>query len=202
MLLYYVPILLSESRLGAGRVLLDVSVPEIDLTLVGGRDLAVRTPFPNKNWLIVGARGNPPTDGLLIDVGDETRLTMTTRWEIEGRRTITHEVHVEAVGETRDVVAAHSTLWARYGSGDWTWDDVSRPWMSPVGTIRLDALMREEVGSGPACVRDVEEEVVDGRLALRRERLEVPSVERERYEWIAGRDRRRRMPSAPINHRR
>lgn len=202
MLLHTVPILLSEIRLGRGRALLDVRVPEIGLTLVGGRDVVTRTPYPNKHWLLVGARGSPPTDGLLIDVGQATRMTVITRWGIDGERVITHEVHVEAVGEPRDVIAANSALWMMGGSDQWTWDDVRTPWMEPVGTIRLDALMREEVGSGPECVRKVEEEMRDGRLSLRREHLEVPSVERERYDWIANAGWSRRMPLRPINHAR
>ncbi len=199
MLLHTVPILLSQVRLGTGRGLLDVRVPEIGLTLVGGRDVTTRTPYPNKSWLLVGAKGNPPTDGLLIDVGAARRMTVITRWGIDGERVITHEVHIEAVGEPRDVIAANSALWSMYGDDGWTWSPVSRPWMKPVGTIGLDALMREEAGSGPDCVREVEEEMRGGRLSVRRERLEVPSVERERYEWIANVGRTRRMPSRPIN---
>lgn len=200
MQMFVVPSLLTTFRLGKGRRLVDVSVPEIGLELRQGREVTTRTPYPNKHWIIVGRKGNPPTDGLLIDVGDAPdALTVRTRWEVEGRAIIVHEIEIVLADRLHDVVAAHSTAWTRYGDPGYHWDSVQLPWMGRYGTIALDAFMQDE-RTGHETVRGARERLSGGLVVLRRETMEVPTIERSRFEWIAGRSRgRSRVPTTAIN---
>lgn len=202
MLLFTTPKLLTPHRMGTGRKLVDVTIPEIGLTLRNGREIVARTPYPNKHWLIVGKHGNPPTDGLLIDVGDEhDALTVRTRWAIGAEMVIAHEVRVVVADRRREVVAADSALWNQYGDPTWRWDDIRLHWMEMVGSMRLDSFMPESTASDLTTVRGADDTVVDGMITYRHETLEAPSVERERYDWIAawGSGRMSRMPKTPIN---
>lgn len=203
MLLFVTPKLLTPSRLGAGRQLVDVTVPEISLTLRGGREVVARTPFPNKNWVLVGRKGNPPTDGLLIDVGEAPDvLTVRTRWAINAETVITHEIAIVVADRRHDIIAGDSALWSTYGSSEWRWDDIRLPWMETVGTIRLDPFMPETTSIDLDTVRGADDTIADGLVIRRRETLDAPTVERERYDWITGFGVRRtsRMPITPINH--
>lgn len=202
MLLYVKPTMLTPSRLGTGRRLVDVSIPEVGIELRGGREVTSRTPYPNKNWMVVGAKGNPPTDGLLIDVGDAPDVvTVRTRWAIEAAAVIVHELKIVVADRSHDVIAGNSTLWALYGSPQWRWDDVTLPWMKPaVGNMRLDAFMRETSRGELETVRGADDTLVDDLVTLRRETLEAPTVERDRYDWIAAQKDGAgwRLPPAPM----
>lgn len=202
MLLFTMPKLLTPARLGQGRRLIDVTVLETGLELRGGREIVARTPWPNKHWMVVGRKGNPPTDGLLIDVGDDhDAYTVRTRWEI-GEETVAHELRVVVADRRHDVVAAHSTLWSIYGSPTWRWDSVKLPWMQDVGTMRLDAFMPELAHGELETLRGAQDTVSNGMVTYRHETLDAPSVERERYDWIVAQHAHRgpsRVPATPIN---
>jgi hypothetical protein len=197
MLLHYDISFQSATRLGVGRSIIDMSIPEVGITLVGGRDVMTRTPYPNKHYVLPCAKGRKAEQGMLIDVGDAPdEMTLVTRWAIDAERVAVHEVAIRHAGPRRDVIATSASLWRAWGHDDWTWDDDAWPaWADRNnGAMFMDPRMNE-LDRGQETMRPRDDVVADGRVIRRRESLDVTSIGRDRYDWIA---RVRQDPPMPL----
>lgn len=203
MLLHYAAPFRSTERLGAGRSLIDISIPEIGIKLIGGKDVTARTPYPNKHYVIPTIKGRQSELGMLIDVGDAPdAMTIITRWGIEAQHIAVHEMAITLEGPRRDVIATNSNLWFCWGHDDWTWEDDAFPSWAPrdTGTMWLDASM-DEIPGRIVSVRGSQDEIIDGLVMRRRESLSVTSIGQDRYDYVARTVRKPPMPTRVVNSR-
>lgn len=98
--------------------LVDVSIPEFDLTLRHGHELAVRRPFPNKRYLIPCMRSpRKATEGFIISVPEcPANYTVITRWELVGIQTVSHTVRHEMQERELGAASDNDTLWLAHAS--------------------------------------------------------------------------------------
>lgn len=201
MLLHFEASFRSTTRLGEGRSLVDVRIPEVDVRLVGGRDVVARTPHPNKHLMIPTARGRKAQRGILVDVGDAPdEMTIVARWAVDAEAVLVHENAIQHEGPRRDVIATSAWLWKCWGHKDWIWDDDAWPTgvRRDVGSIEIDAVMDEVPGVLGVERRD-DDHVVGGRVVRRRETMAVTSIGRNRYDYVANRRLHPPMPVKAVN---
>lgn len=98
--------------------LIDVSIPEISLTLKSGTDITLRTPHPNKNYKVAcRKKGLKAINGILIETDKPlSNFTVITRWVVNAGIT-THTVHYHISDKDFDAVSEEKFLWnGFYGS--------------------------------------------------------------------------------------
>lgn len=200
MLLHITPRLICSHWGPGGRSLIDVAIPEMGVVLQAGREVMAKTPFPNKRHLVVSAKARKAQMGILLDVGDPPpAFTVVTRWNVEGEAVLTHEVVLQIADRRHEVIAACASDWAMWGSDEWRWESVKLPWMTVNHTMGLDAYMDERTGGRESSVRPFDDTVEDGLIVRRRETMPVPTIERDRYEWLVMNSMHARsMPALPI----
>ncbi|MGS0621235.1 DUF6012 family protein [Xanthomonas oryzae] len=101
--------------------LVDLTVAELALNLIGGGDLTTRRPYPNKHYL-VGCRkiGQKAVSGLLIKAeGHVPHYTVTTRWAVGAERLVSHVVRYQVLDDDFDCVTDEMTTW--YASATLGW---------------------------------------------------------------------------------
>lgn len=161
--------------------IVDVSIPECGLVLVGGKDIVARRPYPNKKY-VVGCRkqGRKAMNGIFVEVeGTLPSYTVITRWEA-GSRIITHIVKHEVLDKDFDAVSDDMITWYSGGSPKFKnrWPDCYRKGVPVSQQPRMDVVGAEAGGcSRPADVNDFYE---DRYIIRRTETFSLPTIERER----------------------
>lgn len=184
MLIHITPRLYRPTTVGLSCALVDVALPELGLVLRDGHELATRTPYDNKRYLVACRRkGQKAIVGLFIET---TRpldaFTVVTRWAVEGEALLTHRVRHVVVDHDHDAVTDNMALWrARspaLGGFPSRWPrSVPATWTPAEAQPRMDVLRID------AAPRGVEVHDVVSAAGLIRERSEVfrmPTVERAR----------------------
>ena len=169
--------------------LLDLTVKELGLTLVGGKDLATRRPFPNKHFL-VGCRKVRKTamNGILIESREAlSSYDVVTRWEVFSsfvrRFVLTHHCTYNVIDTEFEAVSDAMHLWSATAGeplGDWAsrrpkgmkWVP-SVPWQPKMDIWSASHGGIERQG-------DVHDLVKNGRVLERVETFQVPTIEPER----------------------
>ncbi|MCD5327854.1 DUF6012 family protein [Chromobacterium piscinae] len=185
MLLHLVP------RLYLAHVARDLAVDLVDLTiepfgmvLQGGRDLVVRKPYPNKNYL-AGCRkaGQKAINGVLVELPQPvTTLSTITRWSVDAEVVLTHHVERQILDADFDLISDHMLLW--YGaceslggwSSRWPKQPADRRDMAPVDLQPRMDLWAPEMGGLPqqAWRRD---RIEKGMILERAESIAMPTLE-------------------------
>lgn len=126
MLIHIRPMMLTWHR----ALLIDLDLHPFDLHLVGGKDLNIGHPYPNRIYT-VGCRKDRRriTDGILIETGSFVpRFRATARWAIDAEKVITSVVDYEILDQDFDAVSDHTILWlARLNGWRARWDFDKRP---------------------------------------------------------------------------
>lgn len=117
--------------------LIDLHIPELNMTLNGSSDLVVRRPYPNKCYHVACRRkGRRAIDGLLIKTeAVPDRFCCIVNWRVLGTsddvlnptigddaaRDITHDVTYEIVDREHDLFSSDMMLWTGSSGrlGDW-----------------------------------------------------------------------------------
>lgn len=207
MLIHITPtIFLGKYQFEASCELLSLTVNELNLTLVGGKDLATRRPYPNRHYL-VACRNIRKTavSGILIDSPETLgSFTVVNRWlarRIDGEGqlvsdTLTHACTYVTLDREYDAVSDEMTLW--YGSAcypEWQsrWPVGVKYGMPISAQPRMD-ICSEEFG-GLKRSGDVADVVEDGRVLSRTEVFQLPTVEPGR---LLSNHLSRRMPGVEL----
>ncbi|WP_432263025.1 DUF6012 family protein [Cupriavidus sp. TMH.W2] len=126
MLIHLLPKFLTCEVSGPDVALVDVRIPELDLTLSAGTDLVARQPYPNKRyWVASRKTGRKAIEGLLIETpGHLDTYTVETRWAMQADAIALHRVTHKVLDAEFDAVTDSMLLWYA-GMGDWTrrWPD-------------------------------------------------------------------------------
>lgn len=180
MLIHLVP-KLYEAAFAVDSEIVDVSIPECGLILIGGKDITARRPFPNKRYLVACRKvGQKAMVGLLVDVeGWLPTYTVITRWLVDGEMII-HFVEHEVLDQELDAVSDEMVLWYGQHGRDW-----QRRWPACYQEAPVARQPSMDVASAliggtkrPEGVRDV---VDDGqRVLMREEFFKLHTIERGR----------------------
>ncbi|WGM03963.1 DUF6012 family protein [Arsenophonus nasoniae] len=92
--------------------LIDVSVPELNLTLKGDVDIVARTPYPNKCYQIAcRKKGRKAINGFFIETDKKlTNFTQITRWAVNGE-IATHKIHFHILDSDFDAITSEIMMW-------------------------------------------------------------------------------------------
>lgn len=124
MLLHLLPKFLICDISGPDVALIDLRIPELDLTLRAGTDLVARQPYPNKRYWVAMRKGSRKAiQGLLIETpGRLDTFTVETRWAIQADAVALHRVTHKVLDTEFDAVSADMLLWHGMcdGLGGWT----------------------------------------------------------------------------------
>lgn len=95
--------------------LVDVVIPQFNLTLDGGRDLKIGRPYPNKHWHIAYAAGERRMkEGVLIEVNHSVeQFNVTTRWRF-GDMVCSHQAIYTLIDSDCEAVSDKILIWYAY----------------------------------------------------------------------------------------
>lgn len=157
--------------------LVDLTIACLGITLIGGKDLATRRPYPNKRYAVAcRKRGLRATDGILIETPERLcAFTMVCRWAVNAEFVARHEVHYLLVDQEFDTASDNMCLW--YGTRDW-----SSRWSDDISGTPASAAPRMDIEVGGGRVGDVTDTVDahSGWIFERRETFRMPTLERSR----------------------
>lgn len=187
MLLHLIPKIMNR-YLDVQVELIDVQIPELNVTLTGGEHLVVRKPFPNKSYYVACRKvGRKAMRGFLIETDKQLRqFTVITRWNAkselwkpETEKVLTHKVNYTVADSDFDVISDDHTFYYAQSNFEsrWLTDFSIAP---PVYTEpRMDFLYCEYHKRGEhVAVDDRYDEVV---MVNRVEDITVPTIEKERF---------------------
>jgi hypothetical protein len=162
--------------------LIDLKIEPFGLHLVGGRDLKIGRPYPNKRYAVACRKqGHKAMDGILIETKSFVKeMSTTARWAIEAELCVTHSVDYKILDREFDAASDNMVLWHACCKELGGWSNRFPPgvWMS-VPVVTEPAM---EVDPGPFDDRRKREDVVDksDNIVSRHEVFSMPTIEPER----------------------
>ena len=180
-------------------ILNDLTIKELNLTLIGGKDIIARKPYPNKNYA-VGCRkiGKKAVIGILVDTKEElASFTVNTHWAVNGK-VITHQTNYKLTDNDYDTVSDDMILWYATGNslGNWPsrWPASQSHKIPAKAQPRMD--IYTEAGGGNSREGDVVDTVLQqGEIVMRVENFDIPTIERQRLFDCRITDRSSRYPN-------
>lgn len=165
--------------------LVDFAIPELDLQLVGGKDLTTRRPYPNKRYAVAcRQQGRKAIDGVLIDVKRRVeRFSTISRWAINADFLATHQVNYQVLDRDYDLVTDSVVLWYPTSEVLGSWGNRIPSWVGNAAPVEIEPRMEVDVPEERG-VYMANDEVDRGRRRIkhRSQTLCVPTVERERLQ--------------------
>jgi hypothetical protein len=118
MLIHVSPRFLQCQYSGPDVTLVDVVIPELDLTLTGGKELTARRPYLNKKYLVACKKeGQRAVEGFLVETKERLDVfTVITRWSIDAEFLVKHTVRHHVLDSDFDVVTDRMILWYAIGA--------------------------------------------------------------------------------------
>ncbi|MFN1619679.1 DUF6012 family protein [Vibrio rotiferianus] len=182
MLLHLVPQIMNRYS-NVELELIDVQIPELNVTLTGGKELVVRKPFPNKSYHVACRKvGRKAVHGLFLEVDKQlTNFSVITRWKAKCAifiNTLTHRVNYTVADTDFDVISDdHTMQYAQFEfESRWLTDFRIDP---PVNTQpRMDLLICEYHKRGENI--SLKDEYKDVVMVNRVEDITLPTIEKER----------------------
>lgn len=161
--------------------LLDLRIDALDLHLRNGKELVVRKPYPNKDYLVACRKtGQKAINGIFVESPESlSSFTLVARWAMGAETVATHQVQYVVLDTDFDAVTDNMMLWNGL-IGD-SQDFQSRLPEELVGCApvkwqpRMD--LHPELGRAGEVVDTISEE---GIITERKEVFSLPTVERER----------------------
>lgn len=164
--------------------LIDVTIPELNLTLKSGVDLKVTTPFTNKLYNVVcRKKGRKAVNGIFIKTDKPlSDFTVITRWVVDAEVS-THQVHYHVMDSDFDAVTTEKIMWNGWRSmrhfknriESNMWERLSEKRQSSMLTLPED--LGAEVDETDWIYNERDEK---GFIRHRTEQIEIPTVEPER----------------------
>lgn len=99
--------------------LIDVTIPEFNLKLEMGKELALRKPYPNKHYLVAClSTPRKAQEGFLLSLPEcPDSYSVITRWRLADATTISHVVRHKVTDPGHDAISDDYTLWYGHPSG-------------------------------------------------------------------------------------
>jgi hypothetical protein len=160
--------------------IIDLQIDPLGMRLVGGVDLATRSPYPNKFYAVAcRKRGKKAIDGIFIETeAGVDELHTRARWAVDAALAVTHHVHYRLLD--RDFDAASDNLMFLHACsaalGGWSsrWPENAKgiPPVKAEPVMEVVPLMNRVARS---------EDTYDGEwITTRRDTFAMPTIERER----------------------
>lgn len=124
--------------------ILDIAIPELELKLVGGRDLAARRPLANRNYLVACRKiGRKAINGILLNTGDRRVdvFTVRVRWAVDAELVATHEISYRVTDCDYPLVSDDMLLWSAHPPALGQWPDRMPPYASHASPMSGKVLM-------------------------------------------------------------
>lgn len=163
--------------------LLDLFLPELNMTLVSGKDITIRTPYPNKCYKVIcRKKGRKAINGIFIETDKIIEnFTAITRWAVNGEVS-THTVHFHLEDSDFDAVTECQLLWNGFHNTPFTSrkSNLQNEWIPAKDQPRM--LLDTDTANQLDGMRESHYSLVDNNDIIRSrvEYYAVPTVERER----------------------
>lgn len=168
---------------------IDLSIPELGITLKSGTDLVVRKPWPNKCYSVVcRKKGQKAIKGIFIETDIPLQeFTVITNWKVSPywshHHNLKHTVHFKVIDSDYDAVTDDIMMWNGFHNTPYRsrLPESHAEWIPAVDSPRMvfSPQLRNKPAAREHQISDVLSE--DGKFL--KERVEfyaVPTVERER----------------------
>lgn len=175
--------------------LLDLQSAELGLHLRDGIELTARRPYPNKNYLVAcRKKGAKAVNGILVESGPLQEFTVTTRWAVGKGREVTHNVKYQIVDSDHDAATDYMVLWSAMskGLGGFRSRELN------AGGAPVHSKPRMDLERGMRKGEFVDQVDGSGRIIVRSEVFNMPTVERERVLFKCDNSLFDRMPTADM----
>jgi hypothetical protein len=172
--------------------LIEFASPELGFTLLGGKDLMVKRPYLNKNYLVACRKaGQKAMDGVLFDIPSiPDTFSTVTRWLVNGQYEVKHEVVYLILDDEFDALSDDPMFW---GSRCAYADKPERKgrWPEGVRGPISTTWPYMEVTSSKNRAGDIFDILFDQRVISRVENFPMHTIERDRLlEKMAQPDQR------------
>ncbi|MGN2498867.1 DUF6012 family protein [Serratia nevei] len=161
--------------------ILDVFIPELNLTLKSGKDITLKTPFKNKRYKVVcRKKGQKAINGIFIETDKRLdNFTVITRWAVDGDIS-THKVHFHVMDSEYDAITDYIMLWNGFYNTPYRArnENKSSDWIPAKDQPRMLTYSSDTDSKRDDSIFNVHDE--HGVVRSRTEYIEVPTVERER----------------------
>lgn len=156
--------------------LVDLKIPELNLTLLGKTDLILGTPYPNKTIHVVckKSRTNKHFNGLIVEIPENLEhFTLITRWSLDNELVASHTVNFKIADRDYEVATQDPVMW--YATGDKSQED---RWPCEYQTPCLFTPRFEVLFNNDSCSKkgDFYDHFENGRLIARTENYLLPSI--------------------------
>ncbi|HGJ5878732.1 MAG TPA: DUF6012 family protein [Arsenophonus nasoniae] len=164
--------------------LIDVSVPELNLTLKGDVDIVARTPYPNKCYQIAcRKKGRKAINGFFIETDKKlTNFTQITRWAVNGE-IATHKIHFHILDSDFDAITSEIMMWNAFHDTPFLSrkSEIHENWLPATDQPRMLAIIENK----KECQREQQRLIYnlvsdDGFIMERTEFFPIPTVEAQR----------------------
>ncbi|MGI0646837.1 DUF6012 family protein [Pseudomonas aeruginosa] len=117
-LIHLTPTFMMCRESGRACKVIDLTIPEFNLKLVGGKDIVERRPHANNMHLVVSPKSSRRAlVGVLFELAQPVKkFVCTTRWAISAELVAEHVVHYDLADDDYDAATTRMSLWR--GSGE------------------------------------------------------------------------------------
>lgn len=164
--------------------LIDVSVPELNLTLKGDIDIVTRTPYPNKCYQIAcRKKGRKAINGIFVKTDKKlTNFTQITRWAVNGE-IATHKIHFHILDSDFDAITSEIMMWHAFHDTPFSSrkSEIHENWLPATDQPRMLPIIENK----KECQREQQRLIYnlvsdDGFIIERTEFFPIPTVETHR----------------------
>lgn len=160
--------------------LVDIEIPELGLTLLGGEDVTTRKPYPNKRYFVAcRKKGRKAVNGILIESPIFLKeYTVTSRWSWEDNEVqASHVVKHVVLDSDFDMTSDDMLMW--YGTSKWEarWPE----WAKDLAPANVSPCMEIALCSKKGGEYEDEYHSITGHIMKRTEIFKLPTIERERF---------------------
>ncbi|HAG9068329.1 TPA: hypothetical protein F6T45_18890 [Escherichia coli] len=169
--------------------LVDVTIPELEMTLKNGVDLMLKTPYPNKCYKVAcRKKGRKAINGILIETHEPLEnFTVITRWSVTGvdgdttSSISTHTTHFHVSDSDYDAITECQMLWNDFYNTPYRSRKtfIQEEWIPAKDQPRMSTFEEDfrECERSSQCYNHINH---NSLIVERSEYYIVPTVERER----------------------
>tara|TARA_Y100001949_G_scaffold21781_1_gene15408 strand:+ start:93 stop:734 length:642 start_codon:yes stop_codon:yes gene_type:complete len=119
MLLHLIPKIINKYA-NVSVSLVDITIPELDLTLRGNIDVTTRKPYPNKTHHVACRKaGRKAINGIFVETGKFIfSFSVVTRWSLNAQQVITHRVNYNVLDSDYNCISDDPLNWTKTREGN------------------------------------------------------------------------------------